>query len=140
MQCLEQVEACDAAGVTARLRPAPAPAAWLRHPLRRQWIADPLILDGGFQLMVLWSLARRGAPCLPCHVARYRQYRRAFPAAGARAVLTAAGGPNLLAVADLDFLDGDGRLAARMEGCECAVDPALQRAFRRNQIARVALP
>ena len=79
MQGVECVEACDDHGVTARLRAAPAPAEWLRRPLRQQWIADPLVLDGGFQMMILWSFARSGAAGLPCHVARYRQYRRGFP-------------------------------------------------------------
>jgi hypothetical protein len=140
MQCLETVEACDAAGVTARLRAAPPPSAWVRQPLRQKWITDPLVVDGGFQLMVLWSATRRGAPCLPCHVARYRQYRRAFPADGVRAVLEGVCDSDLLAVADLDFLDAAGQVVARMEGCESTIDPALQRAFRRNQLVRAAVP
>jgi NAD(P)-dependent dehydrogenase (short-subunit alcohol dehydrogenase family) len=140
LQCLETVEACDARGVTARLRPAPAPAEWVRRPQRQRWLADPLVLDGGFQMMVLWSVAKRGAPSLPCRVARYRQYARSFPADGARAVLEGVRDSDLLAVADLDFLDASGRLVARMEGCECAIDPALQRAFRKNRTARAALP
>ncbi len=88
MQGVECVEACDDHGVTARLRAAPAPAEWLRRPLRHKWIADPLVLDGGFQMMILWSFARSGAAGLPCHVARYRQYRRDFPTDGARSSST----------------------------------------------------
>ena len=98
MQGIERVEACDDRGVTARLRPAPAPAEWLRRPLRQKWIADPLVLDGGFQMMILWSFARSGAAGLPCYVARYRQYRRAFPADGARVVLNVVKATDLSAV------------------------------------------
>ena len=137
MQCLERVEACDAAGVVARVRPAPAPTAWLRRPLRQKWIADPLVIDGGFQMMILWSFARSGAAGLPCHVARYRQYRRAFPADGARVVLNVTKATDLHAVGDLDFLAGDGQVVARMDGCESVLDPALERAFRRNRREKV---
>jgi hypothetical protein len=83
--------------------------------------------------MVLWTLEQQGAPSLPCSVARYRQYRRAFPAAGARAAVRVTRATALHAFADMDFLDADGRLHARLEGYECAIDPALRRAFARNQ-------
>ena len=138
MQCLERVEACDAAGVVARVRAAPAPTAWLRRPLRQKWIADPLVIDGGFQMMILWSFARSGAAGLPCHVARYRQYRRAFPADGTRVVLNITKATDLHAVGDLDFLAADGQVVARMDGCESVLDPALERAFRRNRREKVA--
>ena len=138
MQGIECVEACDDRGVTARLRPAPAPSEWLRRPLRHKWIADPLVLDGGFQMMILWSFARSGAAGLPCHVARYRQYRRAFPADGARVVLNVVKATDLSALADLDFLSADGQVVARMDGAECTLDPALERAFRRNRLEQAA--
>ncbi len=138
MQGIECVEACDDRGITARLRPAPAPSEWLRRPLRQKWIADPLVLDGAFQTMILWSFARSGAAGLPCYVARYRQYRGAFPADGARVVLNVVKATELSAVADLDFLSADGQVIARMDGAECTLDPALERAFRRNRRERAA--
>jgi NAD(P)-dependent dehydrogenase (short-subunit alcohol dehydrogenase family) len=138
LQCLQELEAYDEDGVTARLGAAPAPSAWLRQPLRSEWIIDPLAVDGAFQMMVLWSAACRGAPSLPCHVASYRQYRRAFPADGVRGVLAGVRHTELLAVADIDLLDGAGLVVARLEGCESAIDPALQRAFRRNTVVAAA--
>ncbi len=135
MRGIERVEACDDAGAAARLRPAPAPSEWVRRPLRQKWIADPLILDGAFQLMIVWSTARGGSACLPCRVAHYRQFQRAFPADGARVVLNVARATDLSAVADVDFLSADGRVIARMDGAECARDRGLERAFRRNRLA-----
>jgi NAD(P)-dependent dehydrogenase (short-subunit alcohol dehydrogenase family)/acyl carrier protein len=133
MQCLERVEACDDCGVVAWVRSAPGPAEWLRRPLRQRWIADPLVIDGGFQMMILWSFARSGAAGLPCHVARCRLYRRAFPADGARVALGVVKATDLHAVGDLDFLTADGQVIARMDGVECTLDPALEGAFRRNR-------
>jgi Polyketide synthase dehydratase N-terminal domain len=88
--------------------------------------------------MILWSFARSGAAGLPCHVARYRQYRRAFPPDGARVVLNIAKATDLHAVGDLDFLSADGQVIARMEGAESTFDPSLERVFRRNRRRAVA--
>jgi NAD(P)-dependent dehydrogenase (short-subunit alcohol dehydrogenase family) len=134
LQCIEQVEGRDAWGVAGRVRAAPAPSAWLRQPLRQRWLADPLALDGAFQLMILWSFEQHGAAGLPCLVARYRQHRRSFPAGGARVVAQVTRSGDLSATADLEFLDAEGALIARMEGYECALDAGLMQAFRRNQL------
>jgi hypothetical protein len=138
LQCIEEVEACDDHGVVARLRAAPAPIEWVRRPLRQKWIGDPLILDGGFQMMILWSAAHSGAVGLPCYVARYRQYRRAFPADGARVALEITKSTPLHALGDLDFLATDGQVIARMDGAECTLDAGLERAYRRNRLSVAA--
>jgi hypothetical protein len=132
---IEQVEGCDDRGIVAAVRAAPAPADWIRQPLRQQWLTDPLALDASFQMMVLWSRDRHGAASLPCHVRRYRQYRRAFPAGGARVAIEVTRASDLHALADIDYVDAEGRLIARLEGYECVIDAALERAFRRNQLA-----
>src|SRR5439155_24488670 len=67
LHAIEQVSGCDAAGISALLRAAPAPARWVRQPLRPQWLADPLALDGVLQLVILWTWQRHGAASLPCH-------------------------------------------------------------------------
>jgi hypothetical protein len=135
LHAIEQVEGCGAAGVTARLRAAPSPSSWLTRPLRQRWLADPLVLDGGFQLLVLWSMEQRGTPCLPCHAARYRQFLRSFPPGGTRAVVRVLRAAEHNVLADLDYLDANGRLIARMEGCECVLDAGLARAFARRHAA-----
>ncbi len=119
------------AGALATLKAAPPPSTWLRRPLRQHWITDPLALDGCFQLAILWSRQQRGAASLPVHMRRYRQYRKAFPAAGVSALLTVekAGGNN--AVAGLQLSDGAG-VVALAEGYEFVLDPSLDRAFARN--------
>jgi acyl transferase domain-containing protein/acyl carrier protein len=129
LQGIEQIDGCGEGGIAGVVRSAPAPAHWLRQPLRQHWLTDPLVVDGSFQLMILWSLARRGAASLPCHARRYRQYRRAFPTNGVRVAVRVGRATDLHALADIDFVDRDGRLIARLEGYECVIDPALRRAF-----------
>jgi hypothetical protein len=108
--------------------------------LRQKWLADPLAIDAAFQMLILWTLEKHEAPSLPCYLQRYRQYRREFPADGVRVVARVTGGNALHAYADIDFVDGAGRLVARIEGYECVVDAGLIRAFRRNRTAQPALP
>jgi hypothetical protein len=90
--------------------------------------------------MILWSVENWGAASLPCLAGRYRQYRRSFPSGGARVVARVTRATSLHALADIDFVDADGRLIARLEGYECVLDAALQRAFRRNRLAPTAVP
>jgi NAD(P)-dependent dehydrogenase (short-subunit alcohol dehydrogenase family) len=139
LHAIEEVEGCGPGGIVARLRTAPPPSAWLAQPLRQKWLADPLVLDGGFQLMVLWTREQRGAASLPCFVHRYRQHQRSFPRGLmlAQIRVTKAGQHSILA--DVHFLDGEGRLVARLEGCECTIDAGLAGAFARRHAAP-ALP
>ena len=139
LQGIDEVEGCSDEGIIVRVRNAPPPANWLRQPLRQKWLTDPLVIDSAFQAMILWSLDRHASGSLPCFASRYRQYRRSFPVGGARVVARVTHATKLHALADIEFIDADGRLVARMEGYECVLDPALQRAFRRNRLAPAAV-
>jgi acyl transferase domain-containing protein len=140
MQAVEEVESCSEEGIVVRARTAPAPANWLRQPLRQKWLTDPLALDAAFQALILWSIDRHNAAGLPCVAARYRQYRRSFPSGFVRLAARITRSTDLHNLADVDILDDDGRLVARLEGCETVLDASLQRAFRRNRLARTAVP
>ncbi len=134
---IDRVVGCGAAGIVALVRTAPLPAEWVKQPLRRRWLADPLALDCAFQVMILWSFERHGAGCLPCFAGRYRQFRRAFPSDGVCVAARVTRDTATRVVADIDFLDGDGRLVARLEGYEAVIDPNLRQAFRRNRLVTV---
>jgi acyl transferase domain-containing protein/NAD(P)-dependent dehydrogenase (short-subunit alcohol dehydrogenase family)/acyl carrier protein len=136
----ELVEGCSAAGVVGRVATAPAPAAWIRQPLRPNWLADPLALDSAFQLMVVWSRAAHGVPSLPCFAGEYRQYRRNFPRGGVRVVARVTLDLPHRALADIDFVDEAGALVARLRDYECTLDASLTEAFRRHQLPQPALP
>jgi acyl transferase domain-containing protein len=139
-QGVEEVEGCSDDGIIVRARTAPAPANWLRQPLRQKWLTDPLAIDAAFQALILWSLDRHSVAGLPCLATRYRQYRRSFPGATVHVVAHITRATDLHNLADVEFLDADGRLVARLEGCETVLDASLQRAFRRNRLARAAVP
>jgi acyl transferase domain-containing protein len=136
---IEQIEGCGERGIIGRVSIAPPPGEWIQRPLRQRWLADPLVLDCSFQLMVVWSQERHGAPSLPCHLARYRQYQRAFPTAGVRVIAHVTRESDWHALADIDYLDECGQVIARLEGYECVIDPALRRAFGRQALAPAAV-
>ena len=135
---LDRIEACGPEGILASAHTAPAPTAWLERPLRQAWLSDPLAIDCAFQLMVLWSYEQTGAPSLPTAVGRYTQYRRAFPTGKVRIAVSITRFDALSAAADIEFLDNEGNLVARVEGYECVSNPSLNQAFRRNRLPKVA--
>jgi hypothetical protein len=132
LQGIVQVMGHSERGIAALVQTAPPPGNWICNPMRQQWQTDPMVVDCGFQLTILWTQQQRGASSLPCYVARYRQYRRSYPDGNIRVVIHVTRSGELHAIADVEFLDAEGRLVARMDGYECVTDPGLQRAFARR--------
>ncbi|MFH1418137.1 MAG: SDR family NAD(P)-dependent oxidoreductase [Planctomycetota bacterium] len=135
---IQTLEACSAQGLVAKLRPAPPPRAWMADPLRSDWITDPLVIDGGFQMAILWCHDRMGTVSLPACVGRYRQYCPRFPVENTRTILRVRAHTPRTMTGDLFFLDDRGQLVARIEEYECTVDRSLEEAFRRRSISGTA--
>ncbi len=133
-QGIEAYEGSTENSAAATVKSAPPAKQWLARPLRPSWIADPLVLDASFQLMILWSCARREAPSLPCAIECYRQFTR-FPSDGCRIVARVAPGNSPVTRADLLFIDREGHVIASAQGYECVIDPGLRDAFRQNRLA-----
>jgi len=135
LQGLQRVRACSPAGMLAELATAPDPGAWILTPPRNRWIADPLVLDGAFQMASLWCYEERGQVSLPSYSAAYRQYCRHFPAGPIRAVLVVQTASRHKLVADFTFLDRDGRVLAEIKGYEAVMEDRLMRAFKPERFA-----
>ena len=133
LQGIERVLVCSPEGVIADASAAPPPKEWMERPFRRRWLTDPLVLDVGIQLLTFWTGVHSAGPSLPCAAARYRQYR-AFPKDGARVVARITKSDATRAFADIEFLDADGQLIARFEGCENTIDEGLASTFRSNRL------
>jgi acyl transferase domain-containing protein/NADP-dependent 3-hydroxy acid dehydrogenase YdfG len=133
---IEKIAGCGPTGIVVTADSSPAPAAWLRQPLRGKWLADPLALDCAFQAMSLWCHAERGAVSLPSAVRRYRQYVRRFPTGPVTIVCLVEPGAGPIIRAQIEFISA-GKVVARIDGFECVLDPKLNAAFRRNRLVRV---
>ena len=115
--------------------PAPAPAEWFAGPLRAAWVADPLVLDASFQMMILWTQAEHNAGSLPSFIGRYRQFRKHYPADPVTVVARVTRDDARFARADIDFLAANGQIVAQMQDYECVMEPSLNASFRKNQLA-----
>lgn len=108
-----------------------SPRSWLRPPVRERWRTSPAALDAAFQMMILWCIRHAGAPSLPVGWAEYLQFG---PWVGETAIITAriTSAKSTLVRADIDF-ECDARLAARIRGFECVVEPRLVELFARER-------
>ncbi|MGN6367477.1 MAG: SDR family NAD(P)-dependent oxidoreductase [Phycisphaerae bacterium] len=135
LQAIKSVKGWSDEGIVAEVATAPAPAAWMKQPLRSGWIADPLAMDASFQLMILWCFETRGVGSLPTAVGTYRQFVKAFPQNGVRIAIRVKRATEHTASAHIEFVDSAGALLARMEDYECVMDATLQESFALNQLA-----
>jgi hypothetical protein len=83
--------------------------------------------------MILWSIQTTGAPSLPTFAQKYRQYCNHFPE---QVTIRASAKRNTdhSAIADIDFLDSNGQVLARMNGYECTINEALKQAFKSRTV------
>jgi hypothetical protein len=125
---IEGVEGISDSALTTHLKAAPSPSEWIRGEQGR-WVTDPLVIDGCFQSMILWCWENRGAPSLPNRVERYVQYREEWPSEGVRARFFVRPDTGANIVSDVELLDVDGVLVARLEGYSCTVSSSLAQAF-----------
>jgi acyl transferase domain-containing protein/NAD(P)-dependent dehydrogenase (short-subunit alcohol dehydrogenase family) len=136
LQGIRHVEGCSRKGIVASVCTAPAPSEWIKKPLRNAWLADPLVLDSAFQMMILWSFENNGAGALPCFAGRFRRYQPLFPKQGVRIVINVKRNSEHRALADIEFIDPvTGKLIARMEDYECVMDASLNCAFKCNRLS-----
>jgi PfaD family protein len=127
LHAIESIEGLSEQGMTLHLRTeldssnlAPAPA--------RAWVTNPLAVDGVFQALILWCRAQKGAPSLPSRLGAWRQFGP-FTGASVKAVVRVRETDAATVTSDVDLLDAEGTVLARLEGYVCTVSPSLDRAF-----------
>jgi hypothetical protein len=135
LRCLEAVTHLSAAGAMAHLSAAPQPEVWFKEPLADTWLTDPLILDGAFQLAIVWTHRFIGKLCLPSYLGSYRQYCDRFPAEGAVVAMSVTHTTANRLRADFTFFDHRQRVLAQISGFEATIDDALEAAFRARHAA-----
>jgi acyl transferase domain-containing protein/NAD(P)-dependent dehydrogenase (short-subunit alcohol dehydrogenase family) len=136
LQGIRHVEGCSRKGIVASVSTAPAPAEWIKNPLRNTWLADPLVLDSAFQMMILWSFEMNEVGALPCFAGSFRQFQPVFPKQGVRIDISVKKDGEHRALADIEFIDPvTGKLIARMESYECVMDASLNCAFKCNRLS-----
>jgi len=137
-QGIERIDGWSDNSITGVVKPAPRPQLWLAEPLRNSWLADPLVIDCTFQMMILWSYQKYGSLSLPVYIGRYRQFRK-FSRGPVRVLIEVTSHSPEKARARIEYVDGSDVLFARMEDYECIIEPSLGKAFRRNHLDEPAM-
>ena len=130
LQGMKEVTTMTNDGMIARIQSASSPAKWMKNPIRKRWVGDPLVLDSAFQMASLWCFENLGHVSLPVYSAAYRQYRDKFPDELITAVLEVTHCSEHKMKGDFTFLDSGRRIIARLSGFEAVVDESLQKAFK----------
>jgi NAD(P)-dependent dehydrogenase (short-subunit alcohol dehydrogenase family)/acyl carrier protein len=131
LQGITHVSGCDDQGISGETLTAPEPAVWLKNPLRSQWLADPLVLDASFQLMILWTEQFYSHGSLPTAIGRLELYAP-FPATSVAIDIQLQNRQAHKATASIDFRNSQGCLIARIDEYECVIDVSLNAGFARN--------
>ncbi|MGR3177146.1 MAG: SDR family NAD(P)-dependent oxidoreductase, partial [Candidatus Anammoxibacter sp.] len=133
-QGIEQIDNYGEEGISAFVSSAPTPDKWIKTPLRNRWLADPLMFDCSFQLMILWCFEKYQSGSLPCFIGQYRQYKRVLPTDGIRVVVHVKESNNNSATADIDFIDKEGKCVAQIKNYESVISTALNSSFHKNRL------
>jgi acyl transferase domain-containing protein/NAD(P)H-dependent flavin oxidoreductase YrpB (nitropropane dioxygenase family)/NADP-dependent 3-hydroxy acid dehydrogenase YdfG len=123
---IRSVEHLGPDGVVAELVPS-SPGRCLRGRPHGEWLIDPVVMDAGFQLAILWSRAHNDLTPLP---SRFQSYGRFAPLGrpGVRchmAARSSADGHAL--VTRYLFVAPDGAVLGLLEGLELSCSKALNR-------------
>jgi PfaD family protein len=127
LEAITAIEGLGEEGMTLTLRAHPTSEQLVPGPARA-WASDPLVIDGLFQALIVWTRARLGAPSLPSRLESLRWFR---PLAGdsVRAVVKVRSVEGASVLSDIELIDAEGALVARLTGYGCTVSATLARAF-----------
>jgi NAD(P)-dependent dehydrogenase (short-subunit alcohol dehydrogenase family)/acyl carrier protein len=120
------IEQIGADGVRASIV-ASSPDRWLEGSSSGQWLIDPLMIDSGLQLLIVWAREHWDMTPLP---SRFRALHRFGTPSSPHMTCEVHIRPNTrgqIIHADLYFLDADGRLIAILEDMEGTCSKALNR-------------
>ena len=117
----------------AELAPSPAPGTWMKEAPRSKWISDPLIIDGAFQMAILWCFEHTGKVSLPSYVGQYLQYAP-FPNQNVKVALEIQEVTENKMRGNFTFLDASEKIIATLNDYECTMDSSLYQVFQKKAV------
>jgi NAD(P)-dependent dehydrogenase (short-subunit alcohol dehydrogenase family) len=111
-QAIEQIEGVSSSAATAILM-GTANKLWNESRL----VTDPLLLDGGLQLALLWGKQQTGLSSLPTKIGAYIAYRQEWPTVPVRCLLSGNYG-KLKTTSTLVFVTDEGEKIAELVDVE----------------------
>jgi acyl transferase domain-containing protein/NAD(P)H-dependent flavin oxidoreductase YrpB (nitropropane dioxygenase family)/short-subunit dehydrogenase len=123
---ISRIEGITDDGMVAILLPS-SPQHCLASAGPEDWIIDPVLLDSGFQLTLLWARIRLDMTSLPTRIGRYHRFAPVPDEPVRCEVHARARTGGHVVEARLAFQDTQGHLLALIEGMEYAASRALNR-------------
>ena len=139
LQGIANVIACSSTGMTANISGASSPKIWMTKPIRSSWLTDPLAMDNSFQMMILWCFEQFGLGSLPTAIGEYKQFQKSFPKEGCKININVVDHSEHRALANIEFIDQNDQLIARIENYECVIDVSLEEAFSKNKLHKLSV-
>ena len=130
LQTVEAVEGVGPEGMALTLRRSPPPAEWVLSGAPEAWRLDPLLLDGCFQALILWTRHQHGQASLPSRLDSWRVLRPPVEGERVQAVVRVRSVSGAQVTADVLVRDAAGEPVAELRGYRCAMSPNLDAAFR----------
>jgi hypothetical protein len=126
-QCITSLGGIAQTGIIATVRPS-RPAECLSEPQDGPWVIDPVALDAGPQLAMIWSRALHRTSALPSRFAMLRRFRAFEPSVEGRChfQVLPQSTPETI-VSNVYYVGTDGRLILALEGLESTCSQALNR-------------
>lgn len=134
-QGIKAIEGCDTSGISAQVVTAKPPGKWSSKLPMEYWNTDPLVLDGAFQMMIVWSSEKVKMPCLPTHVSFYRQYKDFGQGPVSIHVGHIDNSHSHEVSSTLEFLNAENELVAVMKDYRGVMDASLNKVFKQNKIS-----
>ena len=126
-QCIKNIEGISKQGILATLVPS-LPGKCLASETAGHWLIDPIVLDGGLQLVLIWTRTYLDMTALPSSFKAVRIFKPFHLCPLIRCyveVLEETGNQNVYS--NLFFMDQEGHLLGMIEGLESTGNKALNR-------------
>ena len=129
-QGITEIEGIGTNGILARLSsssPKDCLAGVPEQMATSKWIIDPVVIDSGLQLIVLWVRENLGMTPLPTRMYRHRRFGSMSGQKVDCQVHARIGSASNTVINTLVFFGEDGRLLGLIEGMEAICSKALNR-------------
>lgn len=113
-------------GIIGSIAPS-SPREFLSNTNGGEWLIDPVIIDSGLQLVILWTRMHRDKTPLPSGFLRYQRFGPPSASPIHCQVRLRPGGDGQIMNWDLFFIGADGNLLGVMEDLETASSKSLNR-------------
>jgi hypothetical protein len=123
---IKEINSIGSNAIVGRLTPS-SPARCLAQTAKKDWLIDPVIIDSGLQMMILWARSHWDMTPLPSRLGRYHRLSESMHEEVRCEVRIRPESRQPVIHADLLFINSEDKLIGWMEDMEVTCSRALNR-------------